>query len=241
MTEEFTACYRMHALMPDSFSLRRHTDDVEVMSKTLLEVAHGAPPGIYRQISYDDVLYSLATSHPGALVLHNYPNSLRRLPEKPELGIYTDLAATDILRDRERGVPRYCQFRRLLGMPAPKSFEELTTNLQWREEVRALYPTVEDVDLLVGTLCEAEASPGTPPGFGFSDTVFRIFILMASRRLKSDRFFTTDFTPEVYTPAGFAWVADNSLRTVLQRHCPALGPLFADCRNVFFPWARGRT
>lgn len=31
-----------------------------------------------------------------------------------------------------------------------------------------------------------------PPGFGFSDTAFRIFILMASRRLKSDRFFTND-------------------------------------------------
>ena len=41
-----------------------------------------------------------------------------------------------------------------------------------------------------------------PPGFGFSDTAFRIFILMASRRLKSDRFFTTDFTPSVYTQAG---------------------------------------
>ena len=43
-----------------------------------------------------------------------------------------------------------------------------------------------------------------PAGFGFSDTAFRIFILMASRRLKSDRFFTTDFTPKVYTPAGHA-------------------------------------
>jgi hypothetical protein len=34
-----------------------------------------------------------------------------------------------------------------------------------------------------------------PPGFGFSDTAFRVFILMASRRLKSDRFFTSDFRP----------------------------------------------
>ena len=34
-----------------------------------------------------------------------------------------------------------------------------------------------------------------PKGFGFSDTAFRVFILMASRRLKSDRFFTRDYTP----------------------------------------------
>ena len=41
-----------------------------------------------------------------------------------------------------------------------------------------------------------------PKGFGFSDTAFRIFILMASRRLESDRFFTDDYRPEVYTQAG---------------------------------------
>jgi hypothetical protein len=239
MTEEFVACYRMHPLMPDAFSLRRHADDKEVLNKTLLEVAHGSPPGIYKQMTFDDVVYSLATSNPGALALHNYPNALRRLPEKPEENVYIDLAAIDILRDRERGVPRYCQFRRLLGMPAPESFDELTTNAQWRNEVKAVYADIEDVDLQVGMLCESQAESGTPPNFGFSDTAFRIFILMASRRLRSDRFYTTDFTPEVYTPAGFAWVADNSMRTVLQRHCPALAPLFADARNVFFPWRLG--
>ena len=36
-----------------------------------------------------------------------------------------DLAATDIIRDRERGVPRYCEFRRRLRMPVPSSWEEL--------------------------------------------------------------------------------------------------------------------
>jgi hypothetical protein len=239
MTEEFVACYRMHSLIPDDYSLRRHQDDQEIMKATMLEVAHSGPPKIYARMSFDDVVYSLATSHPGALVLHNFPNGLRRIPEKPEQGIYTDLAAVDVLRDRERGVPRYCQFRRLMGMPAPKSFDELTTNKQWRDEVKAVYASVEDVDLLVGTLCESEANPGTPSNFGFSDTVFRIFILMASRRLKSDRFYTIDFTPQVYTPAGFTWVADNSFRTVLQRHCPQLASHFGDARNVFFPWALG--
>ena len=34
-----------------------------------------------------------------------------------------------------------------------------------------------------------------PEDFGFSETAFRVFILMASRRLKSDRFFTDDFEP----------------------------------------------
>ena len=59
---------------------------------------------------------------------------------------------------------------------------------------------------------------------------------MASRRLKSDRFFTTDFTPKVYTPAGFAWIQDNNMRSVLERHLPHMRPHFANVRNVFFPW-----
>jgi hypothetical protein len=248
MTEEFTACYRMHSLMPDGYSFRSHVDDSPILQASLIEVARRHVPGIYRKVGFDNVIYSLGTSHPGALVLHNFPNALRSLPEqpdpeapdpsRPEQGHFSDVAAIDILRDRERGIPRYCEFRRQLGMPAPASFDELTTDPIWRAEISSLYRNVEEVDFLVGTLAESKASPnGTPPSFGFSDTVFRVFILMASRRLKSDRFFTTDFTPEVYTQAGWDWIRDNNFRSVLTRHCPAVAPLFADARNVFFPWA----
>jgi hypothetical protein len=116
-------------------------------------------------------------------------------------------------------------------MRAPKTFEELTDNPKWQSELKEIYGDVEKVDLLVGTLAEK-----SPPGFGFSDTAFRVFILMASRRLKSDRFYTIDFTPEVYTPAGFQWIKDNNLRSVIRRHCPKLQRHFADLRNVFFLW-----
>ena len=63
-----------------------------------------------------------------------------------------------------------------------------------------------------------------PKGFAFSDTAFRIFILMASRRLNSDRFFTTDYTPQVYTQAGMDWIDANDMSTVLLRHYPGLAP-----------------
>jgi hypothetical protein len=77
-----------------------------------------------------------------------------------------------------------------------------------------------------------------PKGFGFSDTAFRVFILMASRRLKSDRFFTRDYRPEVYTQAGLDWVEDTSMRTVLLRHFPELEPALRSVKNPFAPWAR---
>jgi len=157
---------------------------------------------------------------------------LRRLPENIN-EIKTDVAATDILRDRERGVPRYCAFRRMLRMSVPKTFKELTDNQQWQQELERIYGNVEFVDLLTGTLAETK-----PPGFAISDTSFRIFIVMAGRRIKSDRFLTDDYTPEVYTPFGIDWIEKNGMRDVLLRHAPSLGPTLANVRNSFFPWPK---
>ncbi|MCV0424124.1 MAG: peroxidase [Roseibium sp.] len=239
MTEEFTAVYRLHSLMPDQFSFRQASDDVGILDTDLAGVSQGKVSGLYKKVPFDDVVYSLATEHPGALALHNFPEGLRNLTK--ENGRHVDLAAIDILRDRERGVPRFAEFRRQLGMKVPETFADITSNETWQKELEEVYGgKVEDVDLLVGCLAESTSDRGQPPRFGFSDTAFRIFILMASRRLKSDRFFTDDFRPEIYTEAGFRWVQDNTLTSVLTRHCPALAPAFADARNAFFPWRRGQ-
>ena len=64
---------------------------------------------------------------------------------------------------------------------------------------------------------------------------------MASRRLKSDRFFTTDYTPKVYSEAGLKWIDDNSMRSVLLRHFPELAPALEGVENPFAPWVRTRS
>jgi Animal haem peroxidase len=233
ITEEFTAVYRLHSLIPDDYSFRQHSDDKEILACTMADLFAGGTTKVHRKVLFDDVLYSIGTSYPGAPVLHNYPLHLRRLPEKIDQGIMTDLAATDIVRDRERGVPRYCAFRRMLRMSVPKSFQELTENETWQKELEKIYQDVERVDLLTGTLAETK-----PPGFAISDTSFRIFIVMAGRRIKSDRFLTSDYNPHVYTPLGIDWVEKNGMREVLLRHAPSLHPVLRNVRNSFFPWPR---
>jgi len=118
-------------------------------------------------------------------------------------------------------------------MSVPKTFQELTDNETWQKELEKIYGDVERVDLLTGSLAETN-----PPGFAISDTAFRIFILMAGRRLKSDRFLTDDYTDEVYTPIGIDWVEQNGMREVLLRHAPSLGPILENVRNSFFPWPK---
>ena len=64
---------------------------------------------------------------------------------------------------------------------------------------------IEDVDTVVGLLAEYTR----PHGFAISETQFVVFILNASRRLYSDRFFTSSFRPEFYTKLGVDWVNHN--------------------------------
>jgi heme peroxidase len=230
LTEEFVAVYRMHPLMPDQLTLRSLAGGGVLETRELPEIAGRHTPGVCDRISMPDLFYSFGVSHPGAITLHNYPKHLQNL--RSDSGERLDVAAIDILRDRERGVPRYNQFRRLIHKPAVKSFDELTDNTEWRNQIRAVYGNdLEAVDLMTGLFAEP-----LPDGFGFSETAFRIFILMASRRLKSDRFFTNDWTAQTYTEFGLEYIKQNTMRSVLKRHYPAVAPALAGVENPFHPW-----
>jgi hypothetical protein len=227
------AVYRLHPLLPDKLEIYSIKTGDLVKTLTMPEVTGRNAVNVFDQdVSIGDVFYSFGTTHPGAVTLHNYPRFLQDIVTQQ--GFRMDIAAVDIMRDRERGVPRYNQFRRLLHMKPAASFEELCANPEWARELREVYNNdIERVDLMVGMFAETP-----PPGFGFSDTAFRIFILMASRRLKSDRFFTTDFTPRVYTKAGMDWIDDNTMVTILLRHYPELAASLRGMNNAFKPWPR---
>jgi hypothetical protein len=185
---------------------------------------------IIKRFNLGDLFYSLGIANPGAIRLHNYPRHLQNLVK--DNGERFDLATVDILRDRERGVPRYNAFRRMVHKEPFQTFEEMTDNPEWAQEIRHVYNNdIEKVDLMVGLMAEP-----LPEGMGFSDTAFRIFLLMASRRLKSDRFLSKDYRPEVYTKEGINWVEENSMITVLKRHFPELAPALKGKESAFHPW-----
>ena len=97
-------------------------------------------------------------------------------------------------------------------------------------------------------------------GYAISETQFQVFILNASRRLFSDRFFTSSFRPEFYSRLGLDWVLNNGptgkqfepkesnghrvevspFKRVLLRTVPELAPELAHVTNAFDPWARDR-
>ena len=103
-------------------------------------------------------------------MLHNYPDALRRLDKRSDGDVVIDLAAVDILRDRERGIPRYCKFPAAARDVRSAKLRRVSRTIpDWRKEIKTgSHKSVEDVDFPTGTLAESKAKTGTPPGFGFS-------------------------------------------------------------------------
>jgi hypothetical protein len=229
LTEEFVAVYRMHPLIPDEVSFRSLQGDALLQERTLPEVGVLHVRERLTEMSMADALYSFGRSHPGAITLHNYPRFLQHFDRAD--GSLVDLASIDVLRVRERGVPRYNEFRRLLHLKPYDTFEEMADTPEHADDLRRVYSDPEEVDTMIGMYAEPK-----PKGFGFSDTAFRIFILMASRRIEADRFFTRDYRPEVYTKEGIDWVESTSMRTLLLRHFPELEPALKGVKNPFAPW-----
>lgn len=227
LTEEFVTVYRLHPLMPDdytfggsSFTLRELAIQPGRLSQPRDRI--GEVGGVAR------ALQALGTQPPGRIELFNYPETMRRWERIGDLPPI-DLAAADIVRARETGVPRYTAFRQLLRLRVPETFEELTGgNAQTAAAIREVYGgDLNAVDAVVGLYAEPK-----PRGFAFSETAFRIFLLMASRRLQSDRFFTDGYTPETYTPVGLRWIEETSMSDVIRRHYPTLAP----AANAFKAW-----
>jgi hypothetical protein len=305
--EEFINAYRLHAMLPDLLEYRDQSlDSHRIQAKIpVAETLRGKATAAMRQRGMANWALTLGRQRLGSLTLKNHPLFLQNL-DMPRLKSATgkiDAPALDIMRDRERGIPRYNEFRRQYGLTQLKSFDDFVDpRLQadspqraeqqnWVAQLRAIYgqhrcdaskvisksqtsangvdindclghpdqtlvDNIEDLDALVGWLAEFVR----PHGFAISETQFQVFMLNASRRLFSDRFFTSSFRPEFYTKLGVNWVNENGpdgkvtekarsnghavevspLKRVLLRTVPDLRGELESVVNVFDPWARER-
>ena len=228
LTEEFVTVYRLHPLIPDDYAFHSARSGAPIGQRSFLEIQGDKADDQLRTLGLENMLYSFGIAHPGAITLHNYPRSLQAFDSD---GQRNDLSVVDLVRTRRRGVPRYNDFRAGLHKPRITRWEDLCENPESVRRMREIYRSIDDVDTMVGLFAETP-----PPGFGFSDTAFRIFILMASRRLQSDRFLTVDFRPEIYSPFGLDWIANNRMTSVILRHCPELASVLPRDASAFAPW-----
>jgi hypothetical protein len=246
ITEEFTSVYRLHSLLPEALNIRRYSDKDKVIQYPMAATRNEKAYGMMENYDLKDLFYSFGTQHPGQLVLNNFPKFMQEL-SIPGHGTM-DLGMVDVMRDRERGVPRYNQFRRAINLrPIQKYtdfFPDGVAKTEEQKQVLAkLYKVygrdengndnIEAIDLLVGNLAEEIR----PENFGFGETMFQIFILMASRRLMADPFYTDLYNSKVYTRAGLDWIDNHGyMHDVIGRHMPELKPHMKGLTSAFNPW-----
>jgi len=305
--EEFITVYRLHPLLPDLIEYREWNQEPNVIRQKVpvVETFRGKATESMRQKGLANWALSMGRQRLGLLTLQNHPQFLQNLKmnrlQSPTQQI--DVAALDLIRDRERGVPRYNEFRRQYGLKQLTSFDDFVdtrvpkdssarrdqeqrvktlrevygqhqcdeskkiTEAQLNDDKSpindclghpngSLIDNIEDVDTVVGWLAEFRR----PHGFAISETQFVVFILNASRRLFSDRFFTSSFRPEFYSTLGVEWVMHNGpgqemmeqgmpnghkqqvspMKRVLLRTMPELAGELQGVVNAFDPWARDR-
>lgn len=178
-----TAAYRFghSALSPQI--LRLDAEGEEYVGGHLpLRDAFFSPSVLTETGSMDAILRGLASQACSAIdsyVIDDVRNFLFGAP--PSAGF--DLAALNIQRGRDHGLPSYNEARRQLGLAAVSGFDEITADTVIVDRLATAYSSVEDIDLWVGGLAEQSV-----PGGHLGETFSLILMLQFEALRDGDRF-----------------------------------------------------
>jgi hypothetical protein len=115
-------------MVPDLIEFRNLKRDANLIEAkvAVVNTVRAKATDAMRQQGIANWALSLGRQRVGALTLHNHPAFLQNLA-MPRLKSSTgkvDVVALDIIRDRERGIPRYNEFRRQYGLKQLTSFDD---------------------------------------------------------------------------------------------------------------------
>ncbi|KAK1565594.1 hypothetical protein Q3G72_030295 [Acer saccharum] len=202
---------------------------------------HGAPYSLTEEFVG---VYRMHSLLPDKLIVHDIklpkskyecPLVLEEVPMMEMAGKEGERRLSKIGMEQilQRGVARYNEFRRNSLMIPINKWEDLTDDVEAIEALQEVYgDDVEKLDLQVGLHAEKKIKR-----FAISETAFFIFLLIASRRLEADRFFTTNFNSQTYTEEGLKWVNNTeTLKDVIDRHFPDMTRNWMRCSSAFSVW-----
>src|SRR4029077_18657963 len=116
-----------HPLLPDLIEYREVAAPNAIRARIpIVETFRGKATPFMRERGLSNWALSMGRQRLGALALQNHPRFMQNLKidrlKSPTQQI--DIAALDIIRDREHGVPRFNEFRRQYGLRSLTSFDD---------------------------------------------------------------------------------------------------------------------
>ena len=140
-------------------------------------------PSILKTNGVDSILKYLA-SDPSSEIDTKVVDSVRNfLFGAPGAG-GLDLASLNIQRGRDHGLADYNTTRAAYGLPKVTDFAQITSNTDVQAKLKALYGTVNNIDLWVGALAEDHVAGGS-----VGATTRAILVDQFERLRAGDRFF----------------------------------------------------
>ncbi|HUC97641.1 MAG TPA: peroxidase family protein [Candidatus Polarisedimenticolaceae bacterium] len=145
--EEFINAYRLHPMLPDFIEFRELNGNRNIIKSKIAvaETVRGKATQAMHQHGPANWALSLGRQRLGKLTLRNHPRFLQSLsmPRLKSGSGQIDVAALDLIRDRERGIPRYNEYRRQYGLKQLTKFDDFidprqAKNAEQRELVKLL-------------------------------------------------------------------------------------------------------
>ncbi len=125
--EEFISVYRLHPMLPDLIDYREVADPNPIRSRIpIVGTFRGRATSFMRERGLANWALSFGRQRQGLVELENQPRFLQnlRIDRLPTPTKQIDIAALDIIRDRERGIPKFNEFRRQYGLRQLASFDD---------------------------------------------------------------------------------------------------------------------
>ena len=141
----------------------------------------------------------------GATINSDLRNMLNANPP----GDQGDLAAIDILRERDLGIATLNQTREAIGLTPYTSFNQITSDPTLAGELQQVYGSVDQVDLFVGGLAE-DPAPGAMVGPTFQAVIADQFENLRD----GDSLF---FENQGFSPTLMKQIQDTTLSNLIDR------------------------
>ena len=182
-TEFSTAVFRLgHSMLNEDLLLAEAGGSV-VGSLSLRDVFFNPQLVIDSPELVDQALRGLMSQNANELDTQMI-DGVRNFLFAPQGGMGSDLAALNIQRGRDHGLPDYNTLRAAYGLDVVFGFDEITSDLAVQAQLQSLYGSVDNIDAWVGALAEDEIV-----GASVGELMATALIDQFTRLRDGDRFF----------------------------------------------------
>lgn len=216
-----TAAFRVgHTMLPPSLTLIDAAGEVEEIS--LAESFFNT--SMIREVGIEPLLRGLSTQMAQEIDLA-LVDEIRNMLFGPPGSSGRDLAALNIQRGRDHGLPRYNMVRAAYGLPRASDFGDVSSDPEVQAALEQAYEDVEALDLWTGGLAEDHV-----PGAMVGETFHRIIADQFQRLRDGDRFWFENDPCFINDPELLAEVRSTTLADIIRRNT-RIGDEISD--NVF--------